>query len=142
MSDTVIEKKKVSKPRKKAVPKLPDFLIPFVSLVEETKAYKNDYSCYRQPSLMDRNNEVALPHTILDIERACNALINNVQVLKDNVLRDNPDIDRTIISLQNEEIIPSITSVIRSTLRLVETLSPEIDIFSFSALEKATREGN
>lgn len=141
MDDTVV-KKKTTKPRKKAAPKIPDFLLPFVNLVEETKAYKNDYSCYRQPSLMDRNNEVALPHTILDIERACNALINNVQVLKDAVLLDNPDIDRTIVSLQNDDIIPNITSVIRSTLRLVETLSPEIDIFSFSAIEKTTREGN
>ena len=141
MDDTVV-KKKTTKPRKKAAPKIPEFLLPFVNLVEETKAYKNDYSCYRQPSLMDRNNEVAFPHTILDIERACNALISNVQVLKDTILLDNPDIDRTIISLQNEDIIPNITSVIRSTLRLVETLSPEIDIFSFSAIEKTTREGN
>ena len=141
MDDTVV-KKKTTKPRNKAAPKIPEFLLPFVNLVEETKAYKNDYSCYRQPSLMDRNNEVAFPHTILDIERACNALISNVQVLKDTILLDNPDIDRTIISLQNEDIIPNITSVIRSTLRLVETLSPEIDIFSFSAIEKTTREGN
>lgn len=126
--------------RKKAEPKIPDFLVNFVKLVENNKADKHEYLCYRQPSLLDRSTEVALPYTILDMERASNALINNTNELKKVLFSTNPDDDTLIRYLNDPEIIYSLTNVVTSTLRLIETISPGIDIFALADIEKLMKE--